>query len=191
MGFSEVVAAQTRGEKVRCAELVMLDFTTGKQRFWTGWGKLQTNDGNEWIGAWELGSIGQVRQSIGGKAVEQTFTLSGADSRFVTLAKGDRGVWYNRTVQIFYQFFDEASQVLDQPFAMWFGRMRSLSPKKDPTEDGTVYAIELSAETIMSGKKRPRAGYMTPTDQKVRFAGDAGCDRVPGIQAKNIKFPDY
>lgn len=196
MDFSEAIRAQLSGQTVRIAELLRLDFTSGVQRLWTGFGRLVTNDGAEWLGTAGYGKVGQLAQSINGTAPEQRFELSGVDASFAGLANEPRAVWYNRPVMVFYQFFGGTPgvnlwQPLDMPFAVDFVRMRTLITVRDSEDDGFVYTIRLSAEGLFAGKQRPKAAYMTPTDQKMNYPGDKGMDRVPGIQSKNIKYPDY
>lgn len=191
MDFSSAIAAQLAGRSVRVSPLMRFDFLSGTSRFWTGFGTLRTLDGAEWLGTQGLGSLGEITGSMNGTAPEQTFTLSGVDADFVASAQASKAEYYGRLCFVYFQFFDAAWQPLDNPVAFWWGRMYGLTAGQATAEDGFTRTITLSAETFFANRRRPRNGYYTDRDQQARFPGDRGCERVLGIQSKNIIFPDY
>lgn len=191
MDFSEAISAQLAGRVVRVAWLARFDFASGTQRYWPGFGPLVTSGGHEWTGTQGMASIGEIAASIGGSAPEQTFTLSGIDADFVAAAQASKAEYYGRLCFVYFQFFDEAWQVLDAPVAFWWGKMYSITAAQQADDNGFTRTITLSAESVFSSRRRPRYGTYTDRDQQMRFPGDKGCQRVMGIQSKTITFPDY
>lgn len=193
MDFPETIEAQIAGRAVRMACLMRFDFLSGTGRYWMGFGPLVTNDAQTWMGANNMASIGEITSSVNGTAPEQTFTLSGIDAAFVASAKSDPTEYYGRLCFIYLQFFDEDWQPLDNPFAVWWGRMYSLAVAEGPADSGEGFerTITLSAESPFASRRRPRYGYYTDRDQQSRFPGDLACERTAGMQSKLVIFPDY
>ena len=193
MAFPETIAEHLAGRSVRMAGLAFFDFASGPVRAWEGFGRLRTQDSNEWIGAGGMGKIGEITAAINATAPEQTFTLSGIDAEFGPKALADYADYYNRLVFLYFQFFTPTWQCLDLPCAISWWRMRDLVPAKAVAEDGrgSVYSITLAAESVFGSRRRPRFGFYTDADQQRRYPGDRGCERVAGIQNKLVTFPDY
>lgn len=190
MDFSSAISAQLNGKLVRCDALVEFDFADGKKRLWNGFGTLQTNDGKTWQGIGNLGKIGGLKQSLNGSATPLDLSVSGVDAAFAAQAKGDRDNWYMRPVIVYLQFFDDAWQPLDMPFAIVFSTMRQMTIDRQSTEDGMVYTVTIRSEGPFITRKRPRYGYYSDSDQQKRFAGDRGCERTSGIEQHVIIFPE-
>lgn len=191
MDFPETIKAQLAGRTVRKTRLLEMDFVSGRIGLWNGFGKLRTKDGKEWLGLGGLGSISGISSSIGGKAPELVFTLSGVDETFAAKAKGEAVEYYNRAAIVFDQFFDEEWGLLDLPYATSFGLMRKLTSSREASEEGFVRTVSISAEGPFAGKRRARFAYLTPQDQRNRHEGDAFADDTPGIDTRPITFPDY
>lgn len=190
MDFPEAIAEQQSGRVVRRARLVWFDFASGPIGLWNGFGRLTTKDGRRWSGLMQLGSISGVAQAINGTAPEIRLSVSGVDVTFAAKAKAETAEYYNRSVTVFSQYFDADWQCLDLPFAESWALMRKLSPSRESTQDGFVRTVTISGETPFAGKRRPRFAYLGDRDQQQRHEGDKAAERISGIDAKIITFPD-
>ncbi|GAB5376469.1 MAG: hypothetical protein AcusKO_29310 [Acuticoccus sp.] len=191
MDFSEAIKAQLAGERVRVDALVEFSFLSDTVRLWNGFGTLKTSDDRNWEGIGGIGRIDGLEQSVDGTAPEQTFTLSGVDSRFAALAKGSADEYYRRPVSVFLQFFDDDWQTLDSPLAISLRHMERLKATRAQGDEGFVYTVSITAETPFTTRRRPPFSYYTDRDQQRRFPGDRGCEEIAGIEGKKIVFPDY
>lgn len=201
MNFSAAARAQLAGKNVRAVPLVEFLFASSAIRLYRGRRKtLTTLDGKVWTSDKNMGSMSTISQSYNGSAPAMQFTISGLNSEMVTKAKADRDEWLNRFVFVYYQFFqlpeDEAPwQPLDLPYPMTMVRMVTLTTRVEPAKKKghhRIYSITVNAETPFATKRRPRFGYYTDRDQKLRYgADDRGLERTLGIDNKFIKFPVF
>jgi hypothetical protein len=67
------------------------------------------------------------------------------------------------------------------PLGVPFALDRALMDRASLTYTGSEATITLQAESILSRKRAPLYGMLTPRDQKSRFSGDKGLDYVPEI----------
>jgi hypothetical protein len=192
MTYSAAVKAQQDGATVRVGTLVEFRFLSSTVRVWDGFGTITTLDGRVWLGAAGLGSIDGIAQALDGEAPALVLTLSGIDATFYTIAQGERAEYYNRLLIVYDQYFNLDMSCRDNPYSIGMGRMATLTSDMVSTEDGREYSIELTAENPFTGRRRPRYGWVTPRDQKLRVGeDDTGCDRTPGIDNKFIEFPVF
>ncbi|MBP2459581.1 MULTISPECIES: hypothetical protein [unclassified Rhizobium] len=191
MDFPEAIKAHLAGRVVRKARLLELNFVSEPMGLWNGFGKLVTKDNKVWLGVGGLGKISGVASTIGGKAPELVFTLSGVDETFAAKAKGEATEYFDRAAVVYDQFFDEEWGLLDAPYAVSFGLMRKFTSTREAREDGFVRTVSISAESPFAAKKRAKFAYLTPQDQRNRHAGDAFADDTPGIDTRRITFPDF
>lgn len=191
MDFPETIKAHLAGRTVRKARLLEMAFTSERMGLWNGFGPLETKDGKRWLGVGGLGKISGIASTMGGKAPELIFTLSGVDQSFAAKAKGEAAEYFNRAAVVYDQFFDEEWGLLDRPFAVSFGLMRKLTSTREAGNDGFVRTVSISAESPFAAKKRAKFAYLTPQDQRNRHPGDAFGDDTPGIDTRRITFPDF
>lgn len=191
MNFSEAAKVQMAGGIVRAALLLEMQFVSGTERLWEGFGPLPTLDGKTWKGTAALGSIDGISQSINGTAPEVMFRLSGVDASFALLAKAEAEEYLTQPAILFIQFFNEDWQCLDNPYALMMTRMTGLEVSFDGSGDNRVYEVAVTAETPFAVRRRPPFGYLTDRDQQLRHPGDRGLERVAGIDNKNITFPAF
>jgi hypothetical protein len=82
----------------------------------------------------------------------------------VTLARNASARVKDRRCTVHVQFFDAASQPLDNPFAVWSGLMDQMTYSgQGPTQR----AISLTAESLWTNRRRPAFGLYTDRDQNV------------------------
>ena len=199
MNFSAAARAQLAGKNVRAVPLVEFLFASSTMRLYRGRRKeLTTLDGKVWTSDKGLGSISTISQSYNGSAPAMQFTISGLNPEIVTKAKADREEWLNRSIIVYYQFFqlpDDAApwSPLDNPYPMTMVRMVTLTTRVEPAKKKghhRIYSVTVNAETPFATKRRPRFGYYTDRDQKLRYGvDDRGLERVLGIDNKLVRFP--
>lgn len=185
--FNETVAAHLAGSTVRASFLVHLDFLTDPQRLWNGHGELFAG-GETWSGLGELGSISGIESALGGAAPVVTFGLSGVAPEIVAASLASSDEVKGRDATIFLQFFDEASQTLDDPYALWAGTMDLMRVK---AEGPTSRTIELTAETLFTRRAVPPWGYLSDRDQQRLFPGDRGLEEVAAMASKSVEWPFF
>jgi hypothetical protein len=189
--FEPAILAQLRGEIVRVTRLAEFQFRSGTQRFHPGYGLYQDTDGRKWHPTMGIGSVSGISQSHNGSAPEIRFQLSGVDPDFIEKARGSVTDYYDRLCFVYWQFWDAQWAPIGKPKAFMWGLMKSLISSRTMGDKGTMSLLTLTAETPFEGRSRARNGYLTDRDQKTRHPGDQMLEQVAGIEAKEIRFPDY
>jgi hypothetical protein len=196
--FPDTIAADLAGKKVQACFLVKFDFTSGPMNLWIGGnGRLKTNDGAEWQGLGQLGSISGVEQAVNGDAPEMSFSLSGVDAAILRMTRDEyEAEVKGRMVYVLVQFFGVADPAdpdnqrpLDLPYPIAAGRC--LRPEFNLAREGNENTITLKAESLFSLRSRPKYSMYTDADQKRRFPGDRGFEFVAGLVNKVVTWPDY
>lgn len=193
--FPETVAAKLEGREIGAALLCHMDFRETPRRWWAGFGTLHAG-GHDWIGTGEFIGIEGLQQPIGTVAPKTTFTLSGVDATIVQMARQASDRVKDRRCTVYIQFFDltpdDAGNPpwtrLDNPYAIWSGRMDQLKYAADGPSQRTV---TLTAESLWVNRKRPPYGFWTDRDQNARFPGDRGLEQVPDLVNKTARWPVY
>lgn len=171
---------------VRLALLAWFDFVDDPRWYWTGFGPLRTTDDQIWEGTAGLTAISGLDVPIGTTAPQVTFTLSGTDPRMLVLARNQSDLVKGRAVQVFGQLFDEDWQVEGAQFHIWTGDLDVMT--YNVSGEGT-YTVQLTAESIWAGRRKPAFGFLTDTDQQARFPGDRGLELVASLPGKTIRWP--
>lgn len=185
--FSSTAETIIAGNEVRCDLLVFFDFTTTPMRVWAGMGELNTLDGHTWSGIGDLGSIGELEGDAGGVAAQTTFTLSGVSPTVIAKALNQSDEVKNRRVNVYLQFFNEAFQCLDNPYAIWSGLMDTMSI--DQAANGGDCIITVNAEGLFSERSRPPFGFVTEEDQQRLFPTSQGLWEVPYMVNRTVIWP--
>jgi hypothetical protein len=185
--FPETKAAALAGSTVRASYLVHLDFLDDAQRIWLGHGMLSAG-GFTWSGLGELGSISGIESAIGGTAPVVTFGLSGVAPEIIAASLVSAAQAKGRDAAIYLQFFDEASQTLDSPYAVWLGFMDVMRVQIDGPQSRRV---ELTAETLFTRRASPAWGYLSDRDQKRLYPGDRGLEEVAAMRDKSVEWPVF
>lgn len=184
--FSESILAAAAGRTVRTAMLVLLDFTSGPERLWSGAGTLVTKDGNIWKGIGDLGSIAGLDQAINGTAPECTITLSGVDPQVSAAAANSFAEARGRAFTIYLQFFDDVGALLDSPAPIGLLTMERLEVHFTGPQARDVV---VHAENMFSARGFPIHGWLSDLDQQARYPGDRGCERIPILQNYAVTWP--
>lgn len=196
--FPDTIAAALAGKRLDMAFLVLFDFASEPMRLWRGNGLLDTNDGHQWRGLGQLGSMAGIAQAVNGDAPEMSFTLSAVDADIVRLARDE---WASevkgRLVYVLMQFFGvddpddpDNQRPLDNPYPAACGRM--LQPVFGLDADGD-WSVTIKAESLFSLRSRPKAGRYTDADQQARYpgAGDKGFEFTGVVINKVVTWPDF
>ena len=189
--FSQTIAAKLAGREVGMALLTYADFREVPRRWWAGFGTLRAG-GHDWIGTGQFISIEGLAQPVGTNAPKTTFTLSGVDATIVLMARQTSDRVKDRRIRVYVQFFEihgpEEWAPLDNPYAIWSGKMDQLSYAANGPDQRTV---TLTAESLWVNRKRPPYGFWTDRDQNARYPGDRGLEQVVDLVAKTIRWPVY
>ena len=183
--FSESAAAALAGRTVRVATLVRLEFASQTMRVWTGFGALSAG-GHDWSG--EFGTISGIEVPHGSSAPVTTLGLSGVDPDLVAKALDASAEVKGRPATILLQFFDEAWQVLDAPYAVMSGVMDVMGIDRPDAQNCT---ISVKVERLLTRRVVPPFGMLSDRDQKSRFPGDRGLEQMIAMQNKSTQWPVY
>lgn len=190
MALSETIQALLEGRTVRVAHLVEFCFDGQARRLWNGSYKITTG-GHDWFGIRKLGSIEGLEHDGDLQSAELKFSVSGVDSRLLAMAVSENPEGYiGEIVKVYYQFFDEDWQLLDDPVARAAGIIDGVEVTRQPMEGGgTRRVITITAQNIFYGRGIPPASFFTNSDQQQRFPGDRGLSYLSELQDTNIPFP--
>lgn len=187
MIFSDTVAAALSGATVRASLLCFMDFVGDPQRVWAGFGTLKTNDGAIWSGLGELGGVSGLSAAVGTTAAPMTLTLSGVKPDLLAIAVNSSNQVKGRTCIVSLQFFDDAWQPLDNPYAIRSGLMDVMTPQLTLAQA----TISLTVEGRWVSRRRPKLGLYTDRDQEGRYPGDRGLELVASLVNKAIRWPSF
>lgn len=173
-GFTEQVTAQA----LRCLVLVKGEFDSGPVLLWTGPGEMSF-DGETYLGAGMLLDVTTFEETQEMKAVNETFTLSGIPSSYVSLALQEN--YQGRPITAWFGVLSEDDALDTTP--IYGGYMDTMQID----DDGVTSSISIATESSMIILRNAVDRNYTPEDQKIQFEGDKGLDYVPTIQ--DIEIP--
>ncbi len=176
-----------RSGRIGQAALVWMDFAGGAKRWWTGFGTLETG-GHVWEGLGDLIGISPIETSYGLSAQPVTFTLA-CTPEMLAKAINARHEVRDRTVMVYQQLFAieamaaftanggeiQRGQPLGTPWVMFSGTMQRM-PWRATAEQRT---LTLECEGLFFRLNAPPRGRWTDADQKARYPGDRGFERLP------------
>ncbi len=178
-----------RQGRVGGAALVHMDFRDNPQRWWTGFGDLDVG-GHRWKGLGDLIGISPIDTAYDLSAQPVTFTLA-ATPEMLALALNAKDQVRDRAVRVYLQLFAveaqdgdmQRGQPLGSPLTMFIGTMQRMPwSATGPTQR----TLQLEAEGLFFRRNAPPRGRWTDADQKVRYPGDRGLERLP-IYASNYE----
>lgn len=181
------VAALQRGETIRVARLVHLDFAAAPAFLHQGVGPLRTADGQVWDGIGRLGQISEIDRAVVAGGGAPTLTLSGVDTGLIaaTLAASEqvKGRW----ARILDQHYDADWNLIDLPVAVYVGVMDRMTL----ADDGATATVTVSLVTPLYRRRRAAFAYLNQASQTRRSPSDRGLGQIPALLSKTLTWPNY
>lgn len=177
-----------RSGQIAQAVLVHMDFQGAPKRWWTGFGDLEVA-GQTWQGLGDLISISPISSTYQVSAEQVTFDLA-ATPEMLGLALAAKSRVRERAVTIYLQLFANARMAaftagggeiltgdpIGSPMALYSGLMMRMPWS---ASGSTERRIRLESEGLFFRRNAPPRGRWTDSDQKARYPGDRGFERLP------------
>lgn len=196
--YSDLVRQIQQGRAVKRGILARLDFASGTERYWLGFGDLATLDpfaSNPatadrivWKGLGHLGSVSDIDRGLT-TPTPTTLALSGVDQTLAACAIAANTEVKGRPARVFEQYFDlETSQVVDIPVILASGVM-------DRTQiiitGPTTCTISVQMTSLLFRRRRPAQAYLSDATQQMLHPGDNGARSIPLLTQKTANWPVY
>ncbi len=175
------VTAEIAKTVVQPIVLVEMAFDSGTLRMWSGGGDLYWNS-LTWLGAGELGSVSEIKETEDVQANGITLSLTGIPSEYISLALSES--YQGRTVTVWLGFLDSALEVISDPKQIFSGRMDVM----EISEGAETSSISIAVESRMIDLLKSREWRYTHEDQQIDYPGDMGLEFVSDLQNKEIKW---
>lgn len=163
------------------AVLVHMDFLDAPKRWWTGFGDLEVN-GHVWQGIGDLIAISPISSSYQVSAEQVTFEVA-ATPEMLALALAAKARVRDRSVTVYLQLFAmedaegvERGQPIGSPMALYSGTMTKMPWAASGPNQRT---LRVEAEGMFFRRNAAPRGRWTDSDQKARYPGDRGFERLP------------
>ena len=170
-----------RSGKIGQAVLVHMDFKDSPKRWWTGFGDLEVN-GHLWQGLGDLITISPISSSYQVSAKQVTFEVA-ATPEMLALALAAKDRVRDRSVTVYLQLFAmedaegaERGQPIGSPMALYSGMMQRMPWSASGSDQRS---IRVECEGVFFRRNMPPRGRWTDADQKARYPGDRGFERLP------------
>ncbi|WP_423212246.1 hypothetical protein [Paracoccus yeei] len=177
-----------RSGQIAQAVLVHMDFQGAPKRWWSGFGDLEVA-GQTWQGLGDLISISPISSTYQVSAEQVTFELA-ATPEMLSLALAAKSRVRERAVTIYLQLFANARMTaftagggelltgdpVGSPMALYSGLMMRMPWS---ASGSTERRIRLECEGLFFRRNAPPRGRWTDSDQKARYLGDRGFERLP------------
>lgn len=174
-----------RSGLIEQAALVFMDFRDTPKRWWTGFGDLETG-GHTWQGLGDLITISPIETSYSVSAEQVVFEVA-ATPEMLAAALDARNRVRDRNVTVYLQLFARedveigsedivAGQPVGSPLALFSGTMQRMPwGASGPNER----SLRVEAEGLFFRRNAAPRGRWTDADQKSRYPGDRGFERLP------------
>lgn len=171
------------------AVFVHMDFLGAPRRWWTGFGDIE-HDGHLWQGVGDVISISDLTTSYSISAQKVTFQLA-ATQEMLALALAAKARVRNRAITISQALLArEPVEVngrtyrtdLDGPlatFSLFSGTMQKMPWSATGSTERT---LSLECEGLFFRRNAAPRGRWSDADQRARFSGDRGLERLPLYQ---------
>lgn len=177
-----------RDGRIAQAVLVFMDFKDAPKRWWTGFGPLEVG-GHTWEGLGDLVGVSEIESSYSLSAREVTFTIA-ATPEMLGHALNAKNQVRDREVTVYLQLFANAQLAsftpgggeimsgdpVGSPMSLFTGTMQRMPYEGQGT---TKRRITLEAWGIWMRRNAAPRGRWTDSDQKARYPGDRGLERLP------------
>lgn len=164
-----------RTGKVGHVVLVHMDFLNNPKRWWSGFGDLSLG-GHTWQGVGDLVSMSQITSTYQTSAEQVTFEVA-ATPEMLGLAMNAKSQVRGRAVNVMMQLYTMEPEVArGSPISLYSGTMERMPwSASGPTER----RLRLECEGLFFRRNAPPRGRWTDSDQKTRYLGDRGFERLP------------
>lgn len=152
------------------AVLVEFEFSTGTERYWTGYRPLSW-DGETWQPTGNLGEMSALESSEDDRANGLTLKMAGLPPNAFSGGTKLRAENYKgRKARVVLAVMDATFSTVTEAFPRVYG-IDQMTYAVDPSEGGSVEVV-LENELLLAARRRQRL-YSNP-DQQAEFAGDKG-----------------
>ena len=165
-GIDTAVLNRLDDDHVFIGGAVDLDFDSGNVRIWNGIGDISIG-GNDFTGAGNLLSIGDISDETDLKSTGVTLSLSGMDTTVLNLAITENYV--NRPIIIYLVFLAGGSNEVVGTMTSFSGRLQTMTISDDPNNG---VRIQVTAENRLVDLQRPSNLRYTNSSQQFVSSGD-------------------
>ena len=182
---ANAITASESGSGYAVVLAAELDFESGVQRVHTGVGPITFPDGRIFQGVGDFANISVVREATEIRTQQLDLTLSGLESDpSLNLATILTENLRERDVTGYLVFIDMSDgTVVDDPITILLALMSNYT-----IQQGEGVSITLRVEDIMSIWERSSSRRYTNEHQQEDFLGDLGCEFVPQMVEKELKW---
>lgn len=179
--FNSTQEMLSAGRSVFLGELYKVEFTSGTEFYWDGFGDLAAY-GETWKGAANVVSRSEIPLGVDDDAGQLTLTMSGVDPDIVAAVRAAEPEIYGRSITIWGQFFDEVFQLSDDRFFLFGGTM---DVPTYSAQGPTSRSIVIPCEGEWADRNGAAFSFFSDLDQQHRYPDDKGCEYVyrynPGV----------
>ncbi|MFH5773600.1 hypothetical protein ACHFJ0_05060 [Paracoccus sp. NGMCC 1.201697] len=173
-----------RSGRIGQAVLVFMDFLDSPQRWWSGFGDMEAG-GHTWQGLGDLITISPISSTYQVSAEQVTFDVA-TTPEMLALALDAKARVRDRSVTVYLQLFamddvevsdDEIryGQPIGSPMSLYSGTMQRMPWSATGSNQRT---IRIEAEGNFFRRNMAPRGRWTDADQKARYPGDKGLERM-------------
>lgn len=171
-----------RQGRIGGAALVFMDFRDNPKRWWSGFGDVNAG-GHTWQGVGDLIGISPIETAYDLSAQPVTFTVS-VTPEMLANALNAKDQVRDRAVTVSLQLIAiegqdgdmQRGQPIGSPMVMFSGLMQRMPwSASGPTQR----TLMVEAEGLFFRRNAPPRGRWTDADQKARYPGDRGLERLP------------
>lgn len=175
-----------RSGQIQHAVFVHMDFRDMPRRWWTGFADM-SYDGHLWQGVGDVINISNLTSAYALSAKQVTFQLA-ATKEMLALALAAKGRVRDRAVTIYEALFAKEPVTiggvtyrsdLDGPiaaFSLFAGTMQRMPWRG---KGASERSLGLECEGLFFRRNAAPRGRWTDADQKARYPGDKGFERLP------------
>ncbi len=142
----------------------------------------RTHNSVTYVGAGNLGSVGEVTEGSDLNPGGCEISLSGINTALMSVILGEE--YLNRPGKVYAALLDESNQIIGDPFIYFDGLIDSLSVTYSKTATITV-----SLKDRLVAWNRAKVKLWTHEEQQAQYPGDLGLEFVNAIADRDITWP--
>lgn len=158
---------------------LLLDFTGTPFRACTG-NRTYSFDGNNYLGIGEIAGISDIVDTADVAARPVTIVLSGVDAAIVDPVMS-RTNYKGRSAVIWRGLLDSDTDLIDDPFIIWQGRMDVGSMLRDKE-----YVAQIVCEPLSARLLRENISRYSDQDHQLRHPGDKFFEFLSEMEKKDV-----